>query len=78
MRPSETEFELAWVLDHAPAVVSRLSERAEILYISGGARELYGREPDELVGTSAFDLVANPDERADSLRRLDGLDRNRG
>ena len=37
--------------------------------MSAGARELYGREPEDLVGTNALDLVT-PDERAEATRRL--------
>ena len=70
--------DLGWVVDRIPAVVSRLSIGGEILYVSANTRELYGREPEELIGTSAFDMLADPLERAGSLRRLEQLTAEEG
>ena len=41
--------------------------------MSAGSRELYGREPEELVGTNALDMLRDPDQRAESTRRLEQL-----
>ena len=77
MRQSQTQVELGWLVDRIPEVVARLSTDGEFLYVSAGARELYGREPEDLVGTNALDLVTR-DERAEATRRLEGLAESEG
>lgn len=73
MRPSGAQVELGWLVDRLPAVVARLSTDGEFTYVSGGSRELYGREPEALVGTNALDMISDPAQRADSARRLERL-----
>ena len=73
MRRSGPQVELGWLVDRIPEVVARLSTDGEFQYVSAGSRELYGREPEELVGTNALDMLRDPDQRAESTRRLEQL-----
>ena len=67
MGRSGPQVEFGWLVDRIPEVVARLSTDGEFLYVSAGSRELYGREPEELVGTNALDMLRDPDR----ARRLE-------
>jgi diguanylate cyclase (GGDEF)-like protein/PAS domain S-box-containing protein len=65
MRSSSTHldgFEL--LADTLGEMVSRHALDGTYVYASAGTRELLGYEPEELIGTSAYDLV-HPDDLAD-------------
>lgn len=46
-------------------VIWEADRNGVMTYVSGAARDMFGTEPDELIGLSAFDTVA-PTERADA------------
>jgi PAS domain S-box-containing protein len=64
--------ELSKLLDSAPEVVAWLRVDGRIAYISGAARELIGREPEDLVGTSAPGLFEAADQ-PEIVRKLAAL-----
>ena len=70
---SPAEAELGWLIDRIPEVIARVSTAGEFRYVSAAARRLYGREPEELIGTNALDLLADPAGRAEATRRLEAL-----
>jgi PAS domain S-box-containing protein len=64
--------ELSQLFVHAPEVVAALNLDGTIVYISEAARELIGREPEELVGTSAPALFDAADQ-GEIFRKLAAL-----
>ena len=60
---------LTTLLDNVPGVVARIDLNGFFQYISGASRRLYGREPEELIGTQCLDL-AHPADRAEAERRM--------
>lgn len=67
---SDSDLEL--LVSIIPFFLARIALDGTILWASAGARELYGREPADLVGTQALDLVA-PVDLAEATRRLGHL-----
>jgi PAS domain S-box-containing protein len=61
--------ELSKLLDAAPEVIAWLRLDGTITYISGAARELIGREPEDLIGTSGPGLF-DPADQAEIVRKL--------
>ncbi len=64
-----SEPNLALLLDSVPEVIACIGPDGTWLYVSGAAGRLYGREPAELVGTVALDIV-DPIDRAEAIERL--------
>jgi PAS domain S-box-containing protein len=61
--------DLSELLDHAPEVVALLTLDGTIVYISGAARELIGRDPEELIGSSGPELF-DPTDQGEVVRKL--------
>jgi PAS domain S-box-containing protein len=60
---------LRLLIDHMTDVVVVIDVDAKLTYVSPSVRWSLGREPSDLVGTSAIDLV-HPDDRADAIAAL--------
>lgn len=71
------EASMRTLVDGIPEVVSLIALDGRFLFVSAGARTLYGRDPDQLVGTSALDLI-DPAHHADSLAKLRALGEGEG
>ncbi|TKX50858.1 PAS domain S-box protein [Halorubrum sp. ASP121] len=59
------------LLDQAQDKVALLSVDGEYTYVNAAAEEILGFEPDELVGTNAFEYI-HPDEREAVRRTFEG------
>jgi PAS domain S-box-containing protein len=64
--------ELSKLLDAAPEVIAWLKIDGRIAHISGAARELIGREPEDLIGSSGPGLF-DPADQAEIVRKLAAL-----
>jgi PAS domain S-box-containing protein len=68
-RIEATEADLALLVDNVPEVIARIDLDGILQFVSGSARALYGREPEELVGTQVLEL-AHPADRAEAAKRM--------
>ncbi len=71
------EVDLSLLLDSVQEAFARSALDGTIEFVSAGARTVYGREPDELIGTQGLDLV-DPVDHAEAALRLARLGESEG
>jgi PAS domain S-box-containing protein len=70
---ASTEPQLSTILDHVPLITYQVDTDGTILLSKGNGLAHFGREPDELVGESVFDIFADHEEVIDAYNRaIDG------
>jgi PAS domain S-box-containing protein len=69
--------DLALLVDSVPELVARIDLEGTFQYVSAASRSLYGRDPEELIGTQSLDL-AHPADRAEVARRIAKLGEREG
>ncbi len=63
------DTDLSLLLDNVPGVVARIDTEGIFQYVSAGSVRIYGRTPEELIGTQCLDL-AHPADKAEAERRM--------
>lgn len=71
------DSDLSLLLDNLPGVVARIDADGIFQYVSGGSLRLYGRTPEELIGTQCLDL-AHPADRGEAERRMQDIGTREG
>jgi PAS domain S-box-containing protein len=71
-RAATAQPDPALLLDSVPEVIARIALDGTWIWVSAAARTLYGRDPEQMIGTSALDLV-EPIDRAEAIQRLNRI-----
>jgi len=71
-RTASSDAALGQLLDNISVAVARLDPQGRFIYLSEAAHAILGRNPAELVGTQALELV-HPADRREAASRLRGV-----
>ena len=75
LRDSEQRFRA--LIENSKDVIVLSAPDGKMIYLSPSIKDIFGYEPDELLGTPAFDIM-HPDEAEDNLKELIRLTENPG